>query len=383
MTDSTSAQVNAEMAAATAEEAPIDMTTLFAMSVDATEDIVLGMRPGGRIVYANKVLRGLLGDRPLEELQSLNILDLVSPVSKELITGAVKRTLAAPMGETHHEDVELGALGWISLLTTAWPGASGEPALITAVGRDRNAEYNARRDLEEANRKLEESNRDLQDFAHIASHDLQEPLRKIIAFSDRLMKKYADDLDDDALDYLDRMSGASIRMQRLIEALLSFSRVGTTSQELEPTDLNGTLASVLLDLEVVIEETSAQIQVGELPTLNADSSQMRQLFQNLIGNALKFSKPDVAPVVSISASRHGSAFRIVVTDNGIGFAEKYQDKIFTVFQRLHAREEYDGSGIGLSICRRIVERHDGAIFASSSLGDGATFTITLPAAVPE
>ena len=245
-------------------------------------------------------------------------------------------------------------------------------------------------ELSMLNVELERSNRELQDFAFVASHDLQEPLRKIQAFGDRLRKVQGPKFDDQGRDYLDRMSGAAERMHTLINDLLSYSRVTTKAQPFEPTDLNTVVEGVLSDLETRIEESGGSVTVGKLAKIDADPLQMRQLFQNLIANALKFAKSDSHPVVevrgeifegevpSVGRSTAEQLVRISVTDNGIGFDEKYLDRIFTPFQRLHGRNEYEGTGIGLAVCRKIVERHGGSLTAKSIPGKGSTFTITLP-----
>jgi signal transduction histidine kinase len=265
-----------------------------------------------------------------------------------------------------------------------------EQAIETAKARQRALETEIKmREQAEASVKflvseLRRSNRELQDFAFVASHDLQEPLRKILAFGDRLAKKEAEALSPEGQDYLRRMTGAADRMQNLIHDLLEFSRVTSKAKPFAATDLNEVLDRVLDDLQGQIERTGGRVDRGDLPTLEADVTQMHQLFQNLVGNALKFAKPDVAPVVTISAARvGGDRWAISVADNGIGFDQKHADKIFTIFQRLHARQEYEGSGIGLSICRKIAERHGGAIQTRSQPGEGATFTITLPAHQPQ
>jgi len=183
------------------------------------------------------------------------------------------------------------------------------------------------------------------------------------------------------------MRSAASRMQTLIQDLLSFSRVATKAQPFVPVDLEQITRDVLSDLEVKLEETGAAIEIFNLPVIDADPLQMRQLIQNLVGNALKFRQPDVAPAVKISAANgrsngHGPVFTITIEDNGIGFDEKYLDKIFTVFQRLHGRAEYEGSGIGLAICRKIVERHHGIITAESEPGSGAKFIFSLPCHQP-
>lgn len=232
-------------------------------------------------------------------------------------------------------------------------------------------------------KELERSNQELKEFAYVSSHDLQEPLRKIRTFADRMQTVYGSELDDKGQDYLFRMQDAAARMQFLIQDLLMYSRVNTKTRPFEPVDLNVTVDTVLSDLEVRIEETQANIQVGELPTLFADRRQMYQLFQNLVSNALKFHHPERSPQINIAcqvehSSGRQSIARISVQDNGIGFDNKYQERIFTVFQRLNANKRYTGTGIGLAICRRIVERHQGQIKAHGRLGEGATFEIILP-----
>lgn len=239
------------------------------------------------------------------------------------------------------------------------------------------------KELKELNVNLERSNRELEDFAYVASHDLQEPLRKIQAFSDLLQDQYSSQLGD-GKDYLERMHKAAARMSTLIEDLLSFSRVTTKGQQFEKVDLKKVAEEVTGDLEARINDTKGIINIGELPSIHADHTQIQQLFQNLIGNALKFHKPDEPPVVTVSATTKPKTkskptrVRLEIQDNGVGFDEKYLDRIFAVFQRLHGRESYEGTGIGLAVCKKIVERHDGIITAKSKLGKGTTFIVTLP-----
>ena len=228
------------------------------------------------------------------------------------------------------------------------------------------------------NAKLEASNRELQDFAHVASHDLQEPLRKIEAFSDRLMRKFGDDLPEQGQMYVDRMQDAAGRMRTLINDLLDYSRVTSKGKQFEPTDLNEVLRGVLSDLAVRIDETAAHIDVGDLPVIHSDETQMRQLFQNLLSNGLKFLRPDVPPILSVTAEVEGDHVTFRVADNGIGFDNRFKDQIFTIFQRLHGRLEYEGTGVGLATTRKIVERHHGSIDADGRPGEGATFIIRLP-----
>ena len=231
--------------------------------------------------------------------------------------------------------------------------------------------------------ELTRSNAELEQFAFVASHDLQEPLRKIQAFGDRLKVKCEGSQSGEVKDYLDRMQNAAARMRTLINDLLAFSRVIRSSEPFVQVDLSVVTREVLSDLEVRIEKTGAKIEVGLLPTLDADPMQMRQLLLNLISNALKFQPPGGTPVIkmtsrTLSAASGEQLCELSVQDNGIGFDEKYLDKIFAVFQRLHGRTEYEGTGVGLAVCRRIVDRHHGSIIARSTPGEGATFLVTLP-----
>lgn len=236
--------------------------------------------------------------------------------------------------------------------------------------------------------ELEISNRELQDFANIASHDLQEPLRKIQTFSELLEVRHSAQLDGEGLDYLARMSSAAQRMQALLRGLLALSRVTTRAKPFELINLGEVLQRVVGDMDLQIEEAHAAVVVGDLPVIEADEIQMYQLFQNLLGNALKFQPDGVHPQVEIDGRcfqgtnpngfKNVAICEITVRDNGIGFDEKYRDRIFQPFQRLHARDDYPGTGMGLAICRKIVKRHDGSITATSAPGSGTTFIIQLP-----
>ena len=242
----------------------------------------------------------------------------------------------------------------------------------------------AERALEQANRLLQQRNRELQDFAYVASHDLKEPLRKVQTFAELIQSEYSQNLEESALNYLERMQTAANRMSSLIDDLLSFSRVATAGEPFSSVDLSRIAADVLQDLELRVQESQAQIHLGELPVIDADPTQMRQLLQNLISNALKFTRDGVPPVVDIHADilkserGRGDVVRLTVRDNGIGFEQKFAERIFAPFQRLHGRATYEGTGIGLSICRRIAERHGGTITAAGKRDKGSTFTVILP-----
>lgn len=236
------------------------------------------------------------------------------------------------------------------------------------------------RELQEYGKNLARSNQELQDFAYVASHDLQEPLRKIQAFGDLLESEYKDVLGEGA-EYLTRMRGAASRMSILIQDLLAFSRVSTKPQQIDQIDLNVVVKEVVGDLETRITENQGTVVLSKLPAVWADPTHMRQLFQNLIGNALKFHRQGVPPKVSVSLKPRGKNdkyYEIQVKDNGIGFDEKYLDRIFSVFQRLHGRDSYEGTGIGLAVCRKIAERYGGKIEAKSKPNVGSTFIIKLP-----
>jgi signal transduction histidine kinase len=232
--------------------------------------------------------------------------------------------------------------------------------------------------LREKTEKLARSNEDLGQFAYVASHDLQEPLRMVTSYVQLLAKRYQGKLDADANEFIDFAVDGAVRMRKLINDLLTYSRVGTQGKELSPTDSEAALAQSVKDLEVTIEENGALVTHDPLPTVMADRPQLGQLFQNLIGNAIKF-RGNEPPRVHISASRNGSGWIFSVRDNGIGIAPEYSDRIFIIFQRLHSRQEYAGTGIGLAICKKIVERHGGHIWVESDVGKGATFCFSLPA----
>jgi PAS domain S-box-containing protein len=254
------------------------------------------------------------------------------------------------------------------------------------VFRDVSASRALAAQMRVVDEELGRSNRELQDFATIASHDLQEPLRKIQAFADRLEESLSSVLDEEAAGYLRRMKDAAARMQTLINDLLAYSQVGLRPDPPQPVDLGRVVSDVLLDLDERIRTTKGKVHVGPLPTLLASPLQMRQLFQNLIANALKFHPEGVAPEVRVEAAArsstrlagHAPVWEIRVRDNGIGFEEEYAEKIFAPFQRLNGRHEFEGTGMGLAICRKIVVQCGGAITATSHPGAGATFVITLP-----
>lgn len=254
-----------------------------------------------------------------------------------------------------------------------------KPRLILLAMEDVTERRLTERRLAAQQRELKRSNSALNEFAFVASHDLQEPLRKILSFGERLETTAGPALVGNSRQYLDRMLSAATRMRTLISDLLAYSQIAASGNAFALTELAAIARDVVGDLETAIADAGGRIDVGELPVIEADATQIRQLFQNLLGNAIKFRRKDAPPVVRLDASRSNDDMcTITVTDNGIGFKQEHGEKIFRMFERLHARSKYDGSGIGLAICRKIVERHGGTIAATSSTGQGTTFTVTLP-----
>lgn len=268
---------------------------------------------------------------------------------------------------------------------------------MLTIFRDITATKRTTQELEALLEELRQSNRSLEQFAYIASHDLYEPTRKINAFGDMLVKQYAHTLPPAGLDLVRRMQSSSVRMQDLIDGLLMYSRFSTQKEAHEVVPLNTILNNILLDLEATIEEKKAEVVIGTLPRIRGNAVQLRQLFQNLIANALKFTDQSTTPrvvieagpattreiqeAVSLSANRNWCAIR--VRDNGIGFDEEHRNKVFELFARLHGRSQYPGSGLGLAICKKVAEQHGGGITVSSSPGQGSTFVVVLPALTRE
>jgi PAS domain S-box-containing protein len=297
---------------------------------------------------------------------------------------------AATTGRAAHEGYRVrkdGSQFWGNTVITALHDEVGNVIAYSKVTRDLTDKKIADDKIKQYAAQLEQKNQELEEFAYIASHDLKEPLRKIVAFGDLLHNNYRNNVDEKAAGYIDRMQDAAGRMMSLIEDLLQFSRIGKEDQALEMTDLNAVLDQVTQNLETAIQNKRAEIKREPLPTIKARRHQMEQLFQNLISNALKFNDKET-PVISIETSmiEHESGephCLILVKDNGIGFEPEHSARIFEAFYRLHGRSQYSGSGIGLAICKKIVELHNGTISATSEHGKGATFSIILPCDQPE
>lgn len=289
---------------------------------------------------------------------------------------------------------KFGLEGWFEVSAVKQAG-DGVVVTYNNITERKQAELRAQRqatELREANAELKRSNESLQQFAHIASHDLQEPLRRIQAFSDLLKTQFADNISDGETDMIRRIQRSAHRMQMLIKDLLAYSKLSTQREPFKPVLLTEVLDDVVNDLEVSIQEKNARIDIDTLPEVSGSASRLRQLFQNLITNALKFNPPGVAPLIKVQCQpaqpdelpealqeqASHPFWLITVTDNGIGFDERYKDRIFTPFQRLHDSSSYGGTGIGLAICQRVAESHGGTIDVSSQLGSGSTFKVFLP-----
>ena len=306
--------------------------------------------------------------------------DRKNNVPQKILQEAVQNNRASHEGWRIRKD---GTKFWGSTVITALHNNENELIGFSKVTRDLTERKMAEETLKEYTERLEHNNQELEQFAYVASHDLKEPLRKIITFGNMLESSARDTLDEKSKDYISRMQNSATRMMNLIEDLLVFSRVSRPTEGFELVDLNAVVSRVLSDLEVTIHSKNARVEVGKLPLIQGRKSQLGQLFQNLISNAVKFNDKE-QPVISINAStvelsdRPGKLARIEITDNGIGFEDIYSTRIFEIFQRLHGKTEYPGTGIGLSICKKIVEAHGGTICATGQVGKGATFTILFP-----
>lgn len=359
--------------------------------LDTIEEGYYEMDLTGHFTFTSEATCTILGyDEP--ETAHMHYRQFIPPEDTEKLEKAfvrVRQTGNAAQGIEHKIIKKDGVIRTVETYISLTANRAGQIAGFRGIFRD--VTHRKEADQYQIERKaLERSNQELEQFAYVASHDLQEPLRKIQAFGDRLQITSAGSLNADGLDCLNRMMKSASRMSVLIDDLLNLSRVKTQAQPFTPVDLTVVLKEVLSDLDGLLERTGGTVEIlGDLPSIYADPLQIRQLLQNLVGNALKFHKPGEKPVIQIScilmAERRSSnkqeadhVCQISVSDNGIGFEEKYIERIFHPFQRLHTSKEYEGTGIGLSICRSIVERHHGRIAAKSTKGEGSIFLVTLP-----
>jgi PAS domain S-box-containing protein len=359
---------------------------------DAMPQIVWGAQPDGHFDYYNRRWYEFTG-RPEGTSGDASWADVVHPDDHEDALARWHAALAS--GQAYEIEYRLrckeGDYRWY--LTRALPVRNSAQEITRWLGTCTDIDERKRTEdqLRSSALLLSQSNRELENFATAASHDLQEPLRKIHSFVGCLRDEQSATLNREGREYLDRIQSATTRMSALVSDLLEFSRISSKGKPFIPVDLNEVISGVVSDLEARLVQTGGRIEIAHLPTIASDQVQMRQLLQNLIGNALKFHRTDEPPVVRVSAEivdgadangrvQPGGTCEISVADNGIGFDEKYLDRVFTIFQRLHGRGVYEGTGIGLAVCRRIVERHGGTITARSKPGQGATFIVKMPLA---
>ncbi|MAE67090.1 MAG: hypothetical protein CMJ18_22755 [Phycisphaeraceae bacterium] len=305
--------------------------------------------------------------------------DMINPHDLETALENFNRHCADPkhpydqLVRYRHKD---GSTVWVRCRGLAIRDEHGKPVRMLGAHTDETALKQTEIELRRKTEELERSNADLEQFAYVASHDLQEPLRMVASYLQLIERRYRHRLDDDANEYIDFAVEGAVRMQSLLNDLLIYSRVGTRSTSPTPADSDRALDTALANLEAALTETRGIVQREPLPVVLADATQLVQLFQNLVGNALKFRSEDPARV-HVSARRCADGFRFTVRDNGIGIDPRFHDQIFTVFQRLHNHETYDGTGIGLAICKKIVTQHGGRIWVESKEGRGAAFRFTL------
>lgn len=269
---------------------------------------------------------------------------------------------------------------WIWMINTLTAIYNDNHELIGFTQLMRNASRQKEADdkLKHSLDSLEQSNKELERFAYIASHDLQEPLRMVASFTQLLEKKYKNKLDGEAMEYINFAVDGALRMQQLITDLLTYSRVSITGKMFTPTNCNSILKEAIFNLNVAINESHAEITHEVLPTIMADDTQILQVFQNILSNAIKFRKPNTIPKIHISTELKNNEWYFSFSDNGIGISPEYQEQVFLIFQRLHTKQEYSGTGIGLAICKKIIDRHGGKIWIESTLGQGAKFCFTIP-----
>lgn len=350
--------------------------------LQSTRAIIYLLDRDDRLLHANRRFEELYGSsteqvvgKAFRELTSPEVAEKIVSVSHQVFENKVAREFeeVIPLADGEHI---------FSSIYSPLLDEAGNVYAVVCLSYDTTERKRAEDALTEYAQKLERSNQELEQFAFTASHDLQEPLRKVRAFSEQIQVKYGAAIGEEGREFIHRMNVAVRRMEEMISSLLAYSRVTTKPQPFTRVDLNAIVQSVLVDLDVRIEQTKGRVEVGDLPVVMADPMQMRQLMQNLIGNALKFHQPKIAPVVRISsqtvALRGRDWIEIRVEDNGVGFDEKYTHLVFQPFQRLHGRSEYEGSGMGLAICRKIIERHGGEISVRSIVNAGTTFTILFP-----
>ena len=334
-----------------------------------------------RLSWSDEVYR-IFGLRPQEFVATYEaFLEAVHPDDRAAVSAAYSGSLREGRDtyEIEHRVVRksTGEIRYVHEKCQHVRDETGRTIRSVGMVHDITGRRRAEEDLKKAFSKLERSNKELEQFAYVASHDLQEPLRMVASYVKLLEKKYGGQLDEKADQYIHFAVDGALRMQKLIEGLLAYSRI-ERGGEFTPVDTNEVFSQAVSNLSAALQESHAVITKDDLPGVSCDETQFMQLFQNLLGNAVKFRKPEVPPLVHVSAKREGGEWVFSVRDNGIGLDPAYANRIFLIFQRLHTREEYPGTGIGLALCKKIVERHHGRIWVESVPDEGATFFFTIP-----
>jgi PAS domain S-box-containing protein len=380
-------EINRDLTARQRTEASLRDSELRFRAVAETANAGIALADGhGILQYWNPAAERIFG-RTAAEMVGQSVLSIVPERHRAAHDAGMKHFLATGEASIIGRSVEYAGLRKdgtefpLEMSLSSWQ-TSGGP-FFSAILRDITQRKRTEQALEAKADELSRSNQELEQFAYIASHDLQEPLRMVSNYTELIAKRYKDRLDADGHEFIEFAVDGAKRMQALIRDLLQYARVGTRGKEFRATAGDAIVHDAVANLASAIEESRAEIRTDPLPTLVCDASQLGQVFQNLIGNAIKFQRPGVPPVVSVSARRDGDATTIAVADNGIGIDSKHFERIFQMFQRLHLRDEYEGTGIGLALCRKIVQRHGGRIRLESTPGRGTTFFVTLPDTPPQ
>jgi PAS domain S-box-containing protein len=364
----------------------------YRLLTDTLPLMMFSLDEDGKFIYANKWLSDYLGYN-LDELNNVNVNTVIFGQDrpfKEMIASMISRREPIRT-EWRVKERNSGIYYWhlVSIIPTRngiekpgnWFGFLVDihaQKMYEETLRDNNELKQVQALLQNNIRELNRSNLELQQFAFVASHDLQEPLRKIMFYSDYIQNKYIAVVDEKSREYLRSMHKASLRMRSLINDLLSFSQIDKKVLDIKPVDLNKLMKQVIEVYEISIKEKRANINVGDLPAIEGDPTMIARLLENVLSNALKYTRDDVIPEIKISGVQNDGMVEIIIADNGIGFEERMISKIFTLFQRLHGREKYDGTGLGLAICRKIADMHQGSITAKSRINEGSSFFIYLP-----
>lgn len=368
------------------EEALRRSESRFRAVIDAMQEGVIVRGPDRRIMLANSSAGRMLGV-PAEVLVGLDAEADWGAVHEDgtAFAGSDDPLMVAMDEDRPVDDVVMGvqrldgSMVWLDVSARPVPSVQEGEGLEGVVSLHDITELRAQRmQLEDRARELERSNEELAQFAYVASHDLSEPLRSIGGFASLLSQRYSGQLDDEADEFLQFIRSGVSQMQALIDDLLAFSRVDTRARPFEPTDVGRVARDSLERLHDALVRAGAVVDIGELPTVQADGRQLAQVFQNLVANAVVYRSQDVPPRISVTADRIEGAWRFVVGDNGIGIDPRHRERIFRMFQRLNPRHEYSGSGIGLAICKKIVERHGGTIWVEGAPGEGSRFCFTIP-----